>query len=103
MPLRNKSAFKKFGCATRFLLRAIKALKEMLLTSFYQQYSFIIFNTCKTILNVQNEDRKELCPLQIRGLLFKFVDFLYSRSEVFDLVIKVISSENIFFSLSFHV
>ena len=54
-----------FGCATRFQLRAIKALKEMLLTSFYQQYSFIIFNACKTILNVQNEDRKELCPLQI--------------------------------------
>ena len=39
----------------------------------------------------------------IRGLLFKFVDFLYSRSEVFDLVIKVVSSENIFFSLSFDV
>ena len=39
----------------------------------------------------------------IRRLLFKFVDFLYSRSEVFDLVIKVISSENIFFSLSFNV
>ena len=37
----------------------------------------------------------------IRGLLFKFVDFLYSRSKVFDRVIKVISSEkseNIFFS-----
>ena len=32
------------------------------------------------------------------GLLFKFVDFLYSRSELFDRVIKVISSENIFFS-----
>ena len=39
----------------------------------------------------------------IRGLLFKFVDFLYSRPEVFDRVIKVISSENIFFSLSFDV
>ena len=39
----------------------------------------------------------------VRGLLFKFVDFLYSRSEVFDTVLKVISSENIFFSLSFDV
>ena len=26
----------------------------------------------------------------VRGLLFKFVDFLYSRSELFDRVIKVI-------------
>ena len=40
---------------------------------------------------------------ELRGLLFKFVDFLYSRSELFDRVIKVISSENIFFSLSFDV
>ena len=39
----------------------------------------------------------------IRGLLFKFVDFLYSRSEVFDRVLNVISSENIFFSLPFDV
>ena len=39
----------------------------------------------------------------VRGLLFKFVDFLYSRSEVFDRVIKIISSEKIFFSLSFEV
>ena len=39
----------------------------------------------------------------VRGLLFKFVDFLYSRSEVFDRVLNVISSENIFFSLSFDV
>ena len=38
-----------------------------------------------------------------RGLLLKFVDFLYSRSKVFDIVIKVISSENIFFSQSFDV
>ena len=28
--------------------------------------------------------------LYIRGLLFKFVDFHYSRSEVFDRVLKVI-------------
>ena len=35
----------------------------------------------------------------LRGLLFKIVDFLYSRSEVFDTVLKVISSENIFFSI----
>ena len=41
--------------------------------------------------------------VKIRGLLFKFVDFLYSRSELFDGVIKVTSSENIFFSLSFDV
>ena len=41
--------------------------------------------------------------LAIRGLLFKFVDFLYSRSEVFDRVLNVISSKNIFFSLSFDV
>ena len=34
--------------------------------------------------------------LQLRGLLFKFVDFLYSRSEVFNTVLNVISSENIF-------
>ena len=39
----------------------------------------------------------------IRGLLFKFVDFLYIRSEVFDRVLKVKSSENIFFSLSIDV
>ena len=39
----------------------------------------------------------------VRGLLFKFVDFLYSRSKVFDRVIKIISSENIFFSQSFDV
>ena len=39
----------------------------------------------------------------IQELLFKFVDFLYSISEVFDRVTKVISSENIFFSLSFDV
>ena len=39
----------------------------------------------------------------IRGLLFKFVDFLYSRSEVFYRVLKVISSDKIVFSLSFDV
>ena len=39
----------------------------------------------------------------IRGLLFKFVYFLYSRSEVFDRVLNVISSENIFYSLYFDV
>ena len=39
----------------------------------------------------------------LRGFLFKFVDFLYSRSELFDRIIKVISSENIFFSTSFDV
>ena len=41
--------------------------------------------------------------MYLRGLLFKFVDFLYSRSEVFDTVLKVILSENKFFSLSFDV
>ena len=45
----------------------------------------------------------KMLKLPIRGLLFKFVDFLYSRSELFDRVIKVISSENKFFSLSFDV
>ena len=40
---------------------------------------------------------------RVRGLLFKFVDFLQSISEVFDRVIKDISSEKIFFSLSFDV
>ena len=30
----------------------------------------------------------------LRGLLFKFVDFLYSRSKTFDTVLKVISSES---------
>ena len=39
----------------------------------------------------------------IRGLLFKFVDFLYSRSEDFYTALKVKSSENIFVSLSFDV
>ena len=39
----------------------------------------------------------------IRELLLKFVDFLDSRSEVFDRVIKVIQSKNIFFSLSLDV
>ena len=41
--------------------------------------------------------------MHLRGLLFKFVDFLYSRSESFDMVLNVISSKNIFFSLSFDV
>ena len=31
----------------------------------------------------------------VRELLFKFKDFLYSRSEVFDRVIKVVSSVNL--------
>ena len=39
----------------------------------------------------------------ILGLLFKFVDFLYNKSEVFNSVLKVISSEKILFSLSFDV
>ena len=39
--------------------------------------NFMCFNTVKQYLSI------------------KFVDFLYSRSEVFDRVIKVISSENI--------
>ena len=41
----------------------------------------------------------------VRGLLFKFVDFLYSSPEVFDRVLKVISlsSDNILFSLSLYV
>ena len=33
----------------------------------------------------------------MRGLLFKFVDFLYSRSDVFDIVIKFISPEICYF------
>ena len=41
--------------------------------------------------------------IDLRGLLFKFVDFLYSRSEVLGRVLNVISSENIFFPLSFDV
>ena len=41
--------------------------------------------------------------VHIRGLSFKFVDFFYSRSEVFNRVINVIPSENIFFSLSFDI
>ena len=49
------------------------------------------------------EKNEESFSVYIRGLLFKFVDFLYSRSEVFDRVIIVISSENVFFSLSFDV
>ena len=44
--------------------------------------------------------------IHIQGLLFKFVDFLYSRLlrlDVFNRVIKVIPSKNIFFSLSVDV
>ena len=37
-----------------------------------------------------NDHRDLMFKLHIRGLLFKFVDFLYSRSELFDRVIKVI-------------
>ena len=39
----------------------------------------------------------------VRGLLFKIIDFLYNRSKVFDRVLHSISLENIFFSLSFDV
>ena len=58
-----------------------------------------------TSSNKQRKKKKttfDLC-FTVRGLLFKFVDFLYSRSEVFDRVVIVISSENVFFSLSFDV
>ena len=70
------------------------------------------FCTAVLILDFDNIHRfgfvaSILCLKQIldcvRGLLFKFVDFLYSRSEVFARVIRVISSENVFFSLSFDV
>ena len=37
----------------------------------------------------------------VRGLGFKFVDFLYKSSDVCHTEIKVISSENIFFYLSY--
>ena len=37
----------------------------------------------------------------IRGLGFKFVDFLYKTSDVCQTEIKMISSENIFFYLSY--
>ena len=37
----------------------------------------------------------------IRGLGFKFVDFLYKNSDVCHTEIKMISSENIFFYLSY--
>ena len=37
----------------------------------------------------------------IRGLGFKFVDFLYKSSDVCHTEIKMISSENIFFYLSY--
>ena len=37
----------------------------------------------------------------IRGLGFKFVDFLYKSSDVCPTEIKMISSENIFFYLSY--
>ena len=39
----------------------------------------------------------------VRRLLFKFVDFLYSRLAVLDRVLNIISLENIFFCLSFDV
>ena len=38
---------------------------------------------------------------KIRGLGFKFVDFLYKSSDVCPTEIKMISSENIFFYLSY--
>ena len=37
----------------------------------------------------------------VRGLGFKFVDFLYKSSDVCHTEIKMISSENIFFCLSY--
>ena len=37
----------------------------------------------------------------IRGLGFKFVDFLYKSSDVCHTEMKLISSENIFFYLSY--
>ena len=43
------------------------------------------------------EHSLSVIAIQVRGLLFKFVDFLHSSSEVFDRVIRVISSENVFF------
>ena len=39
--------------------------------------------------------------VHIRGLGFKFVDFLYKSSDVCPTEIKMISSENIFFYLSY--
>ena len=39
--------------------------------------------------------------LNIRGLGFKFVDFLYKSLDVCPTEIKMISSENIFFYLSY--
>ena len=44
--------------------------------------------------------RQHFC-LYIRGLGFKFVDFLYKSSDVCHIEIKMISSENIFFYLSY--
>ena len=38
---------------------------------------------------------------QLRGLGFKFVDFLYKSSDVCHTEIKMISSENILFYLSY--
>ena len=46
-------------------------------------------------------DHKIDSVLNIRGLGFKFVDFLYRSSDVCPTEIKMISSVNIFFCLSY--
>ena len=52
-----------------------------------------MINSAKYILNDN--------LLVVRGLGFKFVDFLYKSSDVCHTEIKMISSENIFFCLSY--
>ena len=46
-------------------------------------------------------EREATILFYIRGLGFKFVDFLYKSSDVCHAEIKMISSENIFFYLSY--
>ena len=44
-----------------------------------------------------------MCHECIRGLGFKFVEFLYESSDVCYIEIKLISSENIFFYLPYEI
>ena len=45
--------------------------------------------------------KKTLLNANIPGLLFKFVNFLYNRSDNFNRELKVTLSEKIFFFLSY--
>ena len=80
----------------------ILLLERVLHALFYIMLQIIVF-ILSSIPNYFVKYEILFLNIHVRGLLFKFVDFLYNRSEVFDRVLKVISSETIFFSLPFDV